>query len=235
MKAFLAALFIVAAFLFAQEGLPPEIPDETPVGFWGFSPTFLRSLSAPVEASASGGFTNTVTFPASAVFETIATHDTLPPYFGAPMNVFANNGVVSGQAAGQYPKLFVATPDGSVSDLADMELLLSFTPMDSLLEYDETIGFIVSVRYASLTGNYFSDPPAAYPFLYTHSSGSTSGGMRVRAGAINLDPPGGAYAAMITIARDDRDSYTGNVGVPYYVISFWDSLDEEPEEEGGGK
>lgn len=232
-------VLVLSTLLFAQQGLPPEIPGEGT--FWDFSVATVKSLLAPVEGG-SGGYSeilNSTFYPAYEVFKVTTSHDTLPPFYGMPLNVFANDGTVGGAAAGQNPHITARIVDMSeVEGRTDLTLSIEFAALDSVLDFGQTVSFLITVRTMdalSSTG-FFTASEEVYPLTYTHYDATGFvGARRQQVTVINTSYIYDNTVISISVNRDDRDTYPGSVGVVGYALSYWSKLADPDEEEGGGK
>lgn len=209
MKYILAALLLFASMAHAG---PAE-------SFWAFT-------SAP-EMRLAVQKVNAVTVSesrsADGMFTTVPWNLGASTLNGYLFHLYANDGSISGDTT-STPHMMFEVPTGVMEDYSmefgspGVALMIPFTP-NTTIAFEQTVSFVVTARfYSSLGGSTDLSTVAQYTHIDWQNPGSVGNFYAAGAYLPGVSEYGGVLA--VSVARDDRDSFPGDVGVPFYSIRY---------------
>lgn len=209
MKYILAALLLFVSLAHAAPADP----------FWTFTPaTDMRLAAQKLNA-----VTVAESRSADGMFATVPWNPGASTLNGYLFHLYANDGSISGDTT-STPHMMFEVPTGVMEDYSlefgspGVVLMIPFTP-DTVIAFERTVSFIVTARfYSSLGGS--TDLSTVAEYTNFDWEGPNPVGNFYSAGAYlpGVSEYGGFLA--VSVARDDRDSFPGDVGVPFYSIWY---------------
>jgi hypothetical protein len=190
-------------------------------GWYEGGPATLWSMTAVEKAkvvvdAAPSQLQHVVGYPASSVFAT----DTLGGVLdNANWIIYDSKGDITADTTGKSPCLAITILE-IWQDNDSLTLSIPFALMDSAMADSDEVSFVVAVK-ESQDGNPGFATETSTLIEYVHDSYTpVTAGQRLTASGVIATPAEGSIV-LVSIIRDNRDTYAGSVAVPYFELSYW--------------